>query len=85
MPRAFGRVRSGTRLVGTIAAAGVLVVTLSGSAFVTRASVSNGGEPANYETPTYSDASISDNGRYVAFDSAADNLVGGARRWCVRP
>jgi Tol biopolymer transport system component len=78
MRRGSGRFRFGTRLFGTVAAASVLVLALSGSAFVTRASVSNGGAPANYATPTYSDASISDNGRYVAFDSAADNLVGGA-------
>jgi hypothetical protein len=71
MRRGLGQSRFGTRLFGTIASAGVLVVALSGSAFVTRASVSNGGAPANYATPTYTDASISDDGRYVAFDSGA--------------
>ena len=45
---------------------------------MTRASVSNTGAPADYPTPTFSPASISADGRYVAFDSGADNLAAGA-------
>ena len=76
--RAGDRLRLGTRLIRGVAVAGVLVLALSGSAFVTRASVSNTGAPADYPTPTFSPASISADGRYVAFDSGADNLAAGA-------
>ena len=61
-----------------VAVAGCSLLALSGSAFVTRASVSNTGAPADYPTPTFSAASISADGRYVAFDSCADNLAAGA-------
>lgn len=78
MWRASDRLRLGTRLVRAVALAVVLVLALSGSAFVTRASVSKTGAPADFATPTYSTAALSADGRYVAFDSGADNLAAGA-------
>lgn len=77
MRRGVDRLRLGARLVRAIAAAGVLVVALSGSAFVSRASVSNTGAPADSRTPLFASASLSADGRYVAFDSGATNLVSG--------
>jgi Tol biopolymer transport system component len=64
-------------LRATAAAAG-LVLALAGFGPVSRVSVSNGGEPADVETPTISPVSLSTNGRHVAFDSLAENLVAGA-------
>ncbi len=72
------RLAAGTRVVRAVAVAGGLVLALSGSAFVTRASVSNTGAPADYVTPSFTDSSISTDGRYIAFDSGADNLARGA-------
>ena len=43
-----------------------------------RVSVSSSGEPANYDSE---DPSISDDGRYVVFESAATNLAAGDRGW----
>jgi len=56
----------------------MLALAMSGCAFVARASVSDGGEPADYPTPSYSRPAISADGRYLAFDSFAGNLTANA-------
>jgi Tol biopolymer transport system component len=69
-----------------IAGVGVVAIALGGwasaaaadSAWVTRASESASAQPADYTTPSFSPPAISDDGRYVAFDSFASNLAAGA-------
>jgi Tol biopolymer transport system component len=65
-------VRRGTRTaaIGTAAA-----LTISGCAWISRASVSEQGDAADWRTPTSSRPAISDDGRYIAFDSSASNLT----------
>jgi hypothetical protein len=49
---------------------------LTGPAGITRVSVSTAGEAADSGTPTFTTQAVSADGRYVAFDSFADNLAG---------
>jgi Tol biopolymer transport system component len=68
-----------------IVGVGVLAVALGGWAsaagadgpFITRASVSSAEAPADFDTPSFTEPSISADGRYIAFDSFAENLVPG--------
>jgi Tol biopolymer transport system component len=70
----ISRCRGGRALV----AGALLAPLLSGCAWISRVSESSSGAPADSETPLWSMPSISADGRYVAFDSNAGNLVGGA-------
>ncbi|MGZ4736499.1 MAG: TolB family protein [Acidimicrobiia bacterium] len=61
----------------TVALAGAVMLTLGGCAWVSRASVSATGDPADSTAPNFSPPAISADGRYVAFDTFAGNLVSG--------
>ena len=61
-----------SRLFGAVAVSFLLVPLVAGCAWITRASLSVGGGPAN--APVYG-GNISADGRFVAFESAASNLT----------
>jgi Tol biopolymer transport system component len=77
--RRNGGGRRGWAARGRAAAGAVtLLALLSGFGPVGRVSVSNSGVPAEYITPSFTPVSISADGRWIAFDSLAENLVAGA-------
>jgi Tol biopolymer transport system component len=76
--RSVGARRRGLVTLRAAAAAVGLILALGGFGPVSRVSVSSSGVAANYVTPTISPVSLSADGRYVAFDSLAENLVAGA-------
>jgi Tol biopolymer transport system component len=69
---AWTRLRRGT---GAVALGAAILLGTSGCAWISRASQSAAGDPADSRTPTASDPAISADGRYVAFDSFAGNLA----------
>jgi Tol biopolymer transport system component len=61
---------------GLIAVGSTPAGALTGPAGISRVSVSTAGAAADAGTPTFTRQAVSANGRYVAFDSFADNLAG---------
>jgi Tol biopolymer transport system component len=61
--------------MGVVALGLAIVVGTSGCAWISRASQSTTGEPADGSTPGDAPPSITADGRYVAFDSWAGNLA----------
>jgi Tol biopolymer transport system component len=55
-----------------------LILLLGGFGPVGRVSVSSTGAPAEYTTPSFTPVSISTDGRFLAFDSLAENLASNA-------
>ncbi len=78
MPRNDERRRVGFGRTRRVAVVGVSALALSGCAWISRASVSSTGEPGDYPAPAISPPAISADGRYIAFDTFAGNLVPGA-------
>lgn len=75
---ADGRWPGRTRALRAGAAGGALFLALTAFGPVGRVSVSNDGQAAEYDTPGFTPPAISGDGRYVAFDSLAENLVPGS-------
>ncbi len=73
-----GRPKALANVSRVVILAGALAIGLSGCAWISRASVSDSGEPAEFSTPSFSPPAISGDGRYIAFDTWAGNLVSSA-------